>query len=115
MASRTGSDKASPGSSRKRSAAGEAIKVDPNLNRPPNADETAPETLVPDVVRTHLSSSPAVEAPQDRERRIADRAYELACERGFSPGAELDDWLQAEREIDAQWREQTPPEDQFTG
>jgi Protein of unknown function (DUF2934) len=94
---------------------GEAIPVDPNENRAPNAHETAPETLVPDVVRTHLTSSPADEPPEQRERRIADRAYAIARERGFAPGAELDDWLQAEREVDEQWREQSPPEDQFTG
>lgn len=94
---------------------GEPIKVDPNENRAPNAHEAAPETLVPDVVRTHLTSSPADEPPEERERRIADRAYAIARERGFAPGAELDDWLQAEREVDEQWREQTPPEDQFTG
>jgi hypothetical protein len=94
---------------------GEPVKVDPNENRAPNADEAAPETLVPDVVRTHLTSAPADEPPEQRERRIADRAYEIARDRGFGAGAELDDWLQAEREIDEQWREQTPPEDQFTG
>lgn len=114
MPTRSGSDKPTR-SSRSRTRASDAVKVDPNVNRPANADETAPETLVPDIVRTNLSSAREVESPHDRERRIADRAYELARERGFAPGAELDDWLQAEREIDAQWREQTPPEDQFTG
>jgi hypothetical protein len=30
---------------------------------------------------------------------IAARAYELFCERGGSHGHDLDDWLQAEREL----------------
>jgi len=33
--------------------------------------------------------------------RISEAAYRLAQERGFAPGAELQDWLAAEREIDA--------------
>jgi hypothetical protein len=35
-------------------------------------------------------------APQDEIRR---RAYELYLERGEQPGCDLDDWLQAEREL----------------
>lgn len=37
-----------------------------------------------------------------REARIAERAYWRAEQRGFSPGQELDDWLAAEREVDAE-------------
>jgi hypothetical protein len=32
---------------------------------------------------------------------IAERAYFLALDRHFTPGRELDDWLQAEKEVDA--------------
>jgi hypothetical protein len=35
-----------------------------------------------------------------REDEIRHRAYQLYLERGQEPGHELDDWLQAEREID---------------
>jgi len=35
-----------------------------------------------------------------REARIAERAYWRAERRGFAPGGELDDWLEAEREVD---------------
>jgi len=108
-----GSGKTSERKPRKRTV-GEAVKVDPTLNRAPNADEAAPETLVADVVRTHLTRADATPSAS-REQRIAERAYELARNRGFAPGAALDDWLQAEREIDASTREQTRPEDQFTG
>jgi hypothetical protein len=38
---------------------------------------------------------------KDRDSRIAEAAYLRAQERGFAPGYELEDWLAAEREIDA--------------
>jgi hypothetical protein len=37
---------------------------------------------------------------QERDTRIAEAAYRRAEARRFAPGAELDDWLAAEREID---------------
>jgi hypothetical protein len=45
--------------------------------------------------------------------RIAKRAYELATQRGLAPGHELDDWLQAEREIEAGTPRNTPPDNPF--
>lgn len=36
-----------------------------------------------------------------RRRDIAEVAYGLAERRGFAPGHELEDWLAAEREVDA--------------
>jgi hypothetical protein len=37
-----------------------------------------------------------------RHACIALAAYRLAEARGFGPGRQLDDWLQAEREVDGQ-------------
>ena len=37
----------------------------------------------------------------ERYQRICDLAYRRAQLRGFAPGAEIDDWLEAEREVDA--------------
>lgn len=93
------------------------VKVDPNLHRPANADESMPEALVPDVVHTEVQqSAPEPESPHTRWSRIARRAYELAQQRGFAPGAELSDWLQAEKEVDAADRErEAAPENQNTG
>ena len=34
-----------------------------------------------------------------REQEIRDRAYEIYLQRGGQPGAEVEDWLQAEREL----------------
>lgn len=47
-----------------------------------------------------------------REQRIAEAAYWRAERRGFTPGRELDDWLEAEREIDARSSESDPSRDQ---
>jgi len=35
-----------------------------------------------------------------RDQEIRHRAYEIYLERGEQPGLELDDWLQAERELE---------------
>ena len=42
-----------------------------------------------------------------REQEIRRRAYELYLERGEEPGRDLEDWLQAERELAS--HEITPP------
>jgi Protein of unknown function (DUF2934) len=34
-----------------------------------------------------------------REREIRNRAYEIYLQRGAQPGCEVEDWLQAEREL----------------
>ena len=115
--------------SAKRSATDNILNVDPRRQRPPNAEESVPEALVPDVVHTTLhrtdgdTAPPAdtgaqAQATPDRWQRIQHRAYEIAQERGFTPGAELNDWLQAEREIDEEisgGTRQAAPEDQLTG
>jgi len=48
------------------------------------------------------ASVPPPDRDDDRSRRIAERAYQLAALRGFTPGGEVDDWLAAEREIDGE-------------
>jgi hypothetical protein len=45
----------------------------------------------------------------DRHRLISQAAYLRAKQRGFAAGHEVDDWLAAEREIDAQLAMQFPP------
>ena len=42
--------------------------------------------------------------PVERSHRIEEAAYYRAQQRGFCPGCELEDWLDAEREIDDQLR-----------
>lgn len=38
-------------------------------------------------------------SPDEQNRQVAKAAYFRALERGFAPGCEMDDWLQAETEI----------------
>lgn len=40
--------------------------------------------------------------PEKRWRMIAEEAYLRAEKRGFAPGAELQDWLEAEAEVERQ-------------
>jgi hypothetical protein len=37
----------------------------------------------------------------ERHQRICELAYRRAEQRGFAPGNEIEDWLEAEREVDA--------------
>ena len=49
-----------------------------------------------------MSSSPAAifsEKGLDLRAMIAERAYYKAEQRGFAPGFEMSDWLEAEREL----------------
>lgn len=38
--------------------------------------------------------------PDLRHRLISERAYARYCERGYADGYDLDDWLEAEAEVD---------------
>ncbi len=48
--------------------------------------------------RPQLKSVPSISS--DRQQQIAKRAYELYAARGYQQGHDLDDWLDAEQEID---------------
>lgn len=48
------------------------------------------------------SSDRAAQRPEPRITRIARRAHEIYLARGGTDDKALDDWLQAEREIDAE-------------
>lgn len=45
-------------------------------------------------------SSPAGSMIDERERLVRERAYFRAQQRGFVPGYEVEDWLEAERELE---------------
>lgn len=62
--------------------------------------------LEPNSISTHVA---AFIEPEQRHAMIADAAYFRAEHRGFDPGRELDDWLEAEREIDATLARGEPP------
>ena len=65
-------------------------------SKPKRNESTGPQSI----------PTPAAEAGQAsmentmHEEEIRRRAYEIYLERGEQPGRELDDWLQAERELE---------------
>ena len=69
---------------------------------------------MPDIVHSSLQKTVS-HGSSDLQERISQRAYELAARRGFAPGSEVEDWLRAEKEIQAAPAGQAAPEDQFTG
>jgi Protein of unknown function (DUF2934) len=76
-----------------------AVRVD-SAPKPKRKTLTASRTKASKV-------STAIEAvesptPPDLNAAIATTAFYLAAERGFAPGGELDDWLEAERRVRAQ-------------
>jgi hypothetical protein len=50
--------------------------------------------------QTQQAQAPAAVGPKDRYHSIAEAAYLRAEHRGFLPGCELQDWLEAEAEVD---------------
>ncbi len=63
-------------------------RSDESLRQKPDKENK----IIQDSVNPHDRSS--------RVRRIQEEAYRRAEARGFAPGAELDDWLAAERSVD---------------
>jgi hypothetical protein len=57
--------------------------------------KTTPESI--DVSQSGVTA-------EERHRLIAEKAYLRAERRGFTPGAELQDWLEAEAEIETMHR-----------
>lgn len=54
------------------------------------------ELLEPEVIPTY---DPEDRYGYDAYDEVAQRAYYKAEKRGFAPGNELDDWLEAEKEV----------------
>lgn len=48
---------------------------------------------------TRVSPHALSQSPSPADSDIARRAFELYCERGCQPGRDVEDWLQAEREL----------------
>lgn len=58
-----------------------------------------PKQKEPSAQPAGKGSAPAVADDGEVRQRIAARAYELYRERGCFDGRDLDDWLEAERDI----------------
>ena len=50
-------------------------------------------------IRTPTSNARADASPEEIRQLIAEAAYYRAKQRGFQPGHELEDWIQAESEV----------------
>lgn len=67
--------------------------------RAPRKSPTAKTAAATDAAVVAATLEPT---PADVGSMIATAAYYLAAARNFSPGHELDDWLEAERAVHAQ-------------
>jgi hypothetical protein len=70
-------------------AAAAAVKKPASAKKKPAATQPAPERPAAAVTRT------------ERHALVAQAAYFRAKARGFTAGRELDDWVEAESEVDA--------------
>lgn len=77
--------------------------------KPKPQSDVAVAPRKPRTSRKAPSVEPAVEVvamtptPDELTGMIAATAYFIAAERNFSPGHELDDWLQAEKQVRGQY------------
>jgi hypothetical protein len=55
----------------------------------------------PRPIRAEPVPEGSVWVPEEREYMISEAAYYRAERRGFAPGNEMEDWLQAETEVDS--------------
>jgi hypothetical protein len=85
------------GTSRSKKSA--KAKTDDEQSSPPSVTPSRNDA-VPQVTGTMLERREIPSFSESREARIAEAAYWRAERRGFTAGYELDDWLEAEREID---------------
>lgn len=74
-------------------------KPGPQQSHP--ARTTASAKVAPRRRSAEPQTASAKTAPEQRQQLIAQAAYFIAERRGFAPGNELEDWLQAEAEIEA--------------
>jgi hypothetical protein len=68
-----------------------------SMSSKPKANERQELHAIPSQ-QAATGEAPVANAARDEE--IRRRAYEIYLERGKEPGHELDDWLQAERELE---------------
>lgn len=65
---------------------------------PMREKDNAPEYV---ATTTGMEAQERPAQNMERDQKIRSRAYERYLERGQEAGHDLEDWLQAEREIDA--------------
>ena len=73
----------------------------PVVNAPSSVNSVAAVPVAKGNFLRPLYLVPHRLTPAERHRRISELAYKRAEQRGFAAGNETDDWLDAEREVDA--------------
>jgi len=53
-----------------------------------------------EVSNTNPVTGPVFASPEERQRKIQELAYLKAEQRNFASGFEMQDWLEAEKEVD---------------
>ncbi len=74
-------------------------KPGPQQSQPARTTASAQVAIRKRSAESSMASAKIV--PEERQQLIAQAAYFIAERRGFAPGNELEDWLQAEAEIEA--------------
>ncbi len=73
------------------------LRTPPPLDSPAVPHSSVSSELQPNSIVTRSS---AFIEPHRRQAMIAEAAYYLAERRAFDPGHDVDDWLEAEQQID---------------
>jgi hypothetical protein len=76
--------------------------------RPPKTTTNNQVITMPEAGSVPLTrkTSPTGSSSPDLATQIRERAYQLYLERGSTPGNENEDWLRAEREVQARHNHQ---------
>lgn len=80
--------------------------VPPQAEPPPKRARSQASRLVEEIEPEAMPDQPFAEGPTSeidpdlRYRLISETAYRHYVERGYADGGDLDDWLQAEAEVD---------------
>jgi hypothetical protein len=67
--------------------------------RKPDAKAAAPRKPASEPRSPLESSRRSAQEPEEMRKQIEEAAYYRAKQRGFEPGHELEDWVQAESEV----------------
>jgi len=85
-----------------RVADAQALRVAHGITAPSAGIETLPERAIDTLPAVTIHTSELASwTRKSREECIAEAAYLRAEARGFGPGHELEDWLAAEKALDA--------------
>lgn len=88
--------------SRAKSATQATAEAKPAASKKPRATRKSPTAKTTAAAEAAVVAATLDPTPEDVGSMIATAAYYLAAARNFSPGHELDDWLEAERAVHAQ-------------